>query len=237
MDLSKFESQLGVAFENKDLLTQAFVHRSYLNENPSFRLDHNERLEFLGDAVLELVVTEYLYAHYPNPEGELTAWRAALVNARMLAKIAEGLGMNNFLLLSRGEARDTGKARQVILANTIEAFIGALYLDKGYGEVAQFILNYIIPELPPIIESQAYKDAKSMFQELAQEKRGVTPRYAVLKEWGLDHAKNFRIGVYLDDELVGEGEGVSKQEAQQKAAEDALKKLGWNGITNGTTVK
>lgn len=227
MDFSQCESRIGVTFENKDLLTQAFVHRSYLNENPSFRLDHNERLEFLGDAVLELVVTEYLYAHYPNPEGELTAWRAALVNSKMLAEIANRIAMDDFLLLSKGEAKDTGKARQVILANAIEALIGAIHLDKGYRAASDFITRHIIPELPSIIERHAYKDAKSLFQEKAQEKRAITPRYGVLKEWGLDHAKTFKIGVYLGDELVGEGEGVSKQDAQQEAAKDALKKMGW----------
>lgn len=227
MDVTQLESQTGITFNNKDLLTQAFVHRSYLNENPSFHLNHNERLEFLGDAVLELVVTEYLYAHYPNPEGELTAWRASLVNAKMLGKIAEKLSMGDYLLLSRGEAKDKGKARQVILANAIEAFIGAAYLDSGYRAVSDFIVAHILPELSSIIESQTYKDAKSMFQEVAQERRGITPRYAVLKEWGLDHAKNFNIGVYLNDELVGEGDGVSKQDAQQEAAKDALRKLNW----------
>lgn len=227
MDAAKLESTLGVTFANKDLLIQAFVHRSYLNENPRFYLDHNERLEFLGDAVLELIVTDYLYAHYPNPEGDLTAWRAALVNAKMLAKIAERLHMNDFLLLSKGEAKDKGKARQVILANAIEAFIGAMYLDKGYDAVTPFVHTHIIPELAHIIALQSYKDAKSTFQELAQEKKGITPRYIVLKEWGPDHAKNFSIGVYLNDEQVGVGEGVSKQEAQQSAADDALTKLGW----------
>lgn len=227
MDLTQFESRIGIVFKNKDLLTQAFVHRSYLNENPSFRLDHNERLEFLGDAVLELVVTDYLYAHYPNPEGDLTAWRAALVNAKMLAKIAERISLGDFLLLSRGESKDTGKARQVILANALEAFIGALYLDSGYAAVSDFIHAYIIPELPFIIEQKEYKDAKSLFQEIAQERRGITPRYGVLKEWGLDHAKSFKIGVFLNEELVGEGSGVSKQDAQQEAAKDALQKLGW----------
>lgn len=227
MDWSILESKIGVTFSNKDLLVQAFVHRSYLNENPNFYLDHNERLEFLGDAVLELVVTDYLYHHYPNPEGELTAWRAAIVNAKMLAKIAERLHLNSYLLLSRGEAKDAGKARQVILSNAIEAFIGAMYLDRGYSVVAGFIHSYIIPELPLIIADQKYKDAKSMLQEIAQDKRGITPHYSVLKEWGPDHAKNFRVGVYLAKEPIGEGEGVSKQDAQQFAAEDALRKLGW----------
>ncbi len=227
MDFTQFESHIGVVFKDKDLLTQAFVHRSYLNENPSFRLNHNERLEFLGDAVLELVVTDYLYAHYSNPEGELTAWRAAIVNAKMLAKIAERILLGNFLLLSRGESKDKGKARQVILANALEALIGALYLDGGYAVAERFIHTYIIPELPSIIEQKEYKDAKSAFQECAQEHRGITPHYAVLKEWGLDHAKSFRIGVFLNEELAGEGSGVSKQDAQQEAAKAALKKMGW----------
>ena len=227
MDLSEFESQLGVKFNDKNLLTQSLIHRSYLNENPKIGLDHNERLEFLGDAVLELAVTDYLYKNYPNPEGELTAWRAALVNAKTLAKIAEELNFNQYILLSRGEAKDTGKARQVILANAFEAFLGALYLDRGYEESAVFIGKYILPILPAIIKEQSYKDAKSLFQEIAQDKKGVTPKYSVLKEWGPDHAKTFRMGVFLSDELVGEGEGVSKQDAEQDAAKDALMKLGW----------
>ena len=227
MDLSEFESQLGVKFNDKNLLTQSLIHRSYLNENPKVGLDHNERLEFLGDAVLELAVTDYLYKNYPNPEGDLTAWRAALVNAKTLAKIAEELNFNQYILLSRGEAKDTGKARQVILANAFEAFLGALYLDGGYEESAAFIGKYILPILPAIIKEQSYKDAKSLFQEIAQDKRGVTPKYSVLKEWGLDHAKTFRMGVFLGDELAGEGEGVSKQDAEQEAAKDGLMKLGW----------
>ncbi len=224
---TKLEEDLDIHFTDKNLLIQSFVHRSYLNENPKFSLDHNERLEFLGDAVLELVVTDFLYRTYPNPEGELTSWRAALVNAKMLAQIAQRLHLNDYLLLSRGEAKDTGKARQVILADTIEALLGALYLDKGYEATDAFIHVHIIPELTSVIAENTYKDAKSTFQELAQDKRGVTPHYNVLKEWGLDHAKNFKIGVYLDDELVGEGEGVSKQDAQQNAAADAIIKLGW----------
>ena len=227
MDLSEFESQLGVKFNDKNLLTQSMIHRSYLNENPKIGLDHNERLEFLGDAVLELAVTDYLYKNYPHPEGELTAWRAALVNAKTLAKIADELNFNQYILLSRGEAKDIGKARQVILANAFEAFLGALYLDGGYEESAVFIGKYILPILPAIIKEQSYKDAKSLFQEIAQDKKGVTPKYSVLKEWGPDHAKTFRMGVFLGDELAGEGEGVSKQDAEQEAAKDGLIKLGW----------
>lgn len=228
MDLSQLEQKLGITFANKDFLLQSLTHRSYLNENPNFRLDHNERLEFLGDAVLELVVTEYLYSNYPNPEGELTSWRASLVNAKILSGIAANLGLNDFLLLSRGEAKDTGRARQIILANAIEALIGAIYLDQGYEATKNFVHGNIIVELAAIIKQKAYKDAKSYFQEKAQDVEGVTPTYEVLEEWGPDHAKQFRVGVFLSNgNMVGVGEGNSKQEAQQAAAEDALKKMGW----------
>lgn len=227
MDLSNFERKLQISFKNKDLLLQSLIHRSYINENPKFRLDHNERLEFLGDAVLELVVTEYLYGNYPNPEGELTSWRAALVNAKILSGIASDIGINDFLLLSKGEAKDTGKARQVILANAIEALIGAIYLDQGYEIAKEFVQKNIIVHLPQIIKEKAYKDSKSHFQEKAQEIEGVTPTYEVLEEWGPDHAKTFRIGVFLNGNMAGIGEGASKQDAQQNAAEDALKKMGW----------
>lgn len=227
MDLSNLEQKFTINFKNKDLLLQSLIHRSYINENPKFRLDHNERLEFLGDAVLELVVTEYLYNNYPNPEGELTSWRAALVNAKILSGIAADLGLNDFLLLSKGEARDTGKARQVILANAIEALIGAIYLDQGYEVAKKFIDGNIIVELPRIIKEKSYRDSKSYFQEKAQEIKGVTPTYEVLEEWGPDHAKIFRIGVFLNGNIIGVGEGESKQDAQQSAAEDALKKMSW----------
>lgn len=227
MDLSKLELNLGITFQNKDFLLQALVHRSYINENPKFHLDHNERLEFLGDAVLELAVTEYLYKNYSNPEGELTSWRAALVNARILSDIASDLGLNDFLLLSKGETRDTGKARQIILANTIEAVIGSIYLDKGYESAKNFVEGNVIVKLTDIIKQKAYKDSKSYFQEKAQEIEGVTPTYEVLEEWGPDHAKQFRIGVFLNGDMAGVGEGESKQDAQQAAAEDALKKMKW----------
>lgn len=226
-DLSILEKKLEIKFKNEDLILQAFVHRSYLNENPKFKLDHNERLEFLGDAVLELVVTDYLYKEYKNPEGDLTNWRAALVQGTMLATIADELGMNDFLLLSKGESKDTGKARQYILANTFESFTGALYLDQGYDAAAEFIKKNVLNRLPEILENKTYRDAKSVFQEEAQDKAGVTPTYEVLKEWGPDHAKNFEIGVYLEKELVAKGTGASKQQAQQQAAEKALAKKGW----------
>lgn len=226
-NLEQLEKNIEVIFKNKDLLLTALTHRSYLNENPKWRLDHNERLEFLGDAVLELIVTEYLYANYPNPEGELTSWRAALVNAIILSEITKKFDLNSFMLLSRGEAKDTGRARQYILANAIEALIGAIYLDQGYEVAKRFIDKFIIVELPAILKQGAYKDYKSSFQEEAQDKAGITPTYEVIREWGPDHAKQFHVGVYLNGDLAGEGIGPSKQDAQQEAAKDALEKKGW----------
>jgi len=226
-DISGLENKLGVKFNNTQLLVQALTHRSYLNENPDFGLEHNERLEFLGDAVLELVVTEYLYKSFPNPEGELTNWRAALVKAETLSQTADVLKINSFLLLSRGEAKDTGRARQCILANTVEAIIGAIYLDSGYDTAKGFISKNIISFLPEILEKGTYRDPKSVFQEEAQERVGITPTYEVIKEWGPDHAKKFLVGVYLNGELVAEGEGASKQEAQLEAAKNGLKVKGW----------
>lgn len=227
-DFSLFEKKLGLKFNDKDLLTQAFVHRSYLNENPGFELDQNERLEFLGDAVLELVITAYLYKEYPQKaEGELTNWRAALVNAKMLTSVAEELGFNDFLLLSRGENKELGKARQYILANTFEALIGAAYLDSGYETCDTFIKKYLLAKLPLIIQEKLYKDAKSGFQEQAQEKVGVTPIYKVMKEWGPDHKKKFTVGVFLSEEKIAEGDGYSKQEAEEEAAKEALKVKKW----------
>ena len=225
--LSELEEKIGFKFKNKDNLLQALTHRSYLNENPDWHLDHNERLEFLGDAVLELVVTEYLYNNYPNPEGEMTNWRAALVNAVMLSKISNEFDLNDFVLLSRGEARDTGRARQYILANAIEALIGAIFLDQGYEPCQKFIGRFVLKELPDIIEKRLYRDPKSLFQEEAQERVGITPTYEVTEEWGPDHARNFKIGVFLEKEMAGIGQGPSKQEAQQDAASDALRKKGW----------
>ena len=227
-DFAPLEKKLNLKFKNKDLLIQAFCHRSYLNENPDFYLAHNERLEFLGDAVLEIVVTKYLYQKYPKKsEGDLTNWRAALVNAKMLSEIAKDLDFNDFLLLSRGETKELGKARQYILANTFEALIGAVYLDQRYQACEDFIKKYLIIKLPEIIEKGLFKDAKSRFQEEAQERVGITPTYKVLKEWGPDHAKHFVIGVFLNEELVAEGEGSSKQEAELEAAKNALEVKNW----------
>ncbi|MEI6022451.1 MAG: ribonuclease III [bacterium] len=227
-DISPFEEKIGVVFSDKALLERAFTHRSYINENPRSGLEHNERLEFLGDAVVELVVTDYLFAEYPtHNEGELTAYRSALVNAVIMGRVAEALGMNEFLLLSKGEKKDTGRARQTILANTYESFVGALYLDQGYDIAKDFILKTLSPELAEIISKKAWKDPKSRIQEEAQERVGLTPNYQVLSENGPDHDKYFTIGIFFGDTKIAEGKGRSKQEGQQAAAEAALVKKGW----------
>ena len=227
-DFGEFEGRIGFIFEDKALLRQAFTHRSYINETREEGLEHNERLEFLGDAVLELVVTNYLYTKYPKkPEGELTAYRSALVNTASLAIAASKIGMNDYLLLSRGEARDTGRARQYILADTFEAFIGALYLDQGYGKASEFIGGNLFPLLDDIVEKRLWQDAKSNFQEKAQERMGITPAYATLEEIGPDHDKQFVVAVYLKDDLITKGMGRSKQEAEQDAARKALETKGW----------
>lgn len=227
-DYSELEKKLGIVFSNKNLLVQSFIHRSYLNENPEIGLGNNERLEFLGDAVLELAVTEFLYAKYPNEsEGKLTSWRAALVNTKMISAAAAKIGFGDFLLLSKGEAKEDGKSRQYILANTFEAFIGSLYLDQGYAPCRNFIAKNLLGELPAIIKNQLYKDAKSRFQEVAQEIDKITPSYQVLDEQGPDHAKYFVVGVYLGKELVAQGGGYSKQEAEEETAKKALAAKGW----------
>jgi len=227
-EFSKLEKKLNLEFNDQDLLIQALVHRSYLNENPDFRLEDNERLEFLGDAVLELVVTDYLFRNYPEePEGRLTNWRAALVNSDQLSEIAREIGINDFLLLSEGESKQEGKARDYILADVVEALLGAIYLDQDFKKCQDFVEEHFISKLPKIIEEGLYKDAKSLFQEKAQEKVSITPSYKVLKEWGPDHDKHFEVGVYLNEELVTKGEGSSKLEAEEEAAEEALKAKGW----------
>lgn len=227
-DIHSFEKIIDITFKKKEVLKQALVHRSYLNEHTSFALGHNERLEFLGDAVLELIVTEYLYNNFDNPEGELTNWRASLVNAKILGGIAKNLGFDEFLLLSKGESKDgSTKARWYILANAMEAVIGAIYVDQGWDAAKNFVHRFIIVHLPTILENRAYIDSKSSFQEAAQEKTGITPSYKVLKEWGPDHDKHFIVGVFLDKEQIAEGKGTSKQEAQTEAAENALTAKKW----------
>ncbi len=224
-DLAK---SIGVEFKDVTIFKQALVHRSYLNEHRDFPLDHNERLEFLGDAVLELVVTEYLYTHYPNPEGELTNWRAALVNSKMLATLSTEAGIEDYLFLSKGESKDTGKARQYILANAFEAIIGAIYLDQGWDMSKDFISKRLLFKLDHILEKKLYLDPKSKFQEMAQERLGVTPSYQVVGEEGPDHAKEFEVVALLKDTVVAKGTGTSKQEAQVSAADASLKAKGWD---------
>jgi ribonuclease-3 len=225
--INSLAEKIGVKFNKIELLQQAVTHRSFLNENRDYELAHNERLEFLGDAVLELIVTKYLYENFNNPEGELTSWRSALVNGEMLAKIAKKIGVEKYLLMSRGEAKDTGRARQYLLANAMEAIIGAIYLDQGYEVAEKFVTESVIVELHEILEKKLYLDPKSFFQEKAQENNKLTPSYRVIKEWGPDHDKHFIVGVYLGDELVAQGEGNSKQEAQREAAREGLEEKKW----------
>jgi len=225
--IESLAKKIGVKFDNVELLRQAVTHRSYLNENRDYALEHNERLEFLGDAVLELIITEHLYNNYKNPEGELTSWRSALVNGEMLAHVAQEIGVEKYLLMSRGEAKDKGRARQYLLANALEAIIGATYLDQGYDVTKKFVLKNVAIRLKEILEKKLYLDPKSYFQEKAQENNKVTPSYRVIKEWGPDHDKHFVVGVYLADELIAEGEGNSKQEAQREAARLGLEAKKW----------
>ncbi len=229
IQFSDFEKTTKITFKDKILLKQAFVHRSYINENPGSNLLHNERLEFLGDAVLELIVTDFLYKKYKGyTEGELTAIRSALVNAITISEVALKIGMNDYLLLSKGEAKDTGKARQYILANTYEAYLGAVYLDQGYDVANKFVTNTLLPYTDEIVKKKLWRDSKSLIQEKAQEHIGVTPAYKILSESGPDHDKHFTVGVFFSSELVAEGKGKSKQEAEQKAAESALRIKNWS---------
>jgi ribonuclease III len=229
MDFAKYEKIAGIQVKDKRLLKQAFVHRSYVNENRDYKGGHNERLEFLGDAVLELVVTSHLYSKYPDrSEGLLTAYRSALVNTNSLSQAAQNLRMNDFLLLSKGEAKDTGRARQYILANTFEAIIGAIYLDQGYDAAASFVSHHLLHLIDDIVKNKLWQDNKSLLQEKSQETLGFTPTYKVHTEEGPDHGKIFTIGVYINDAFVAEGRGVSKQEAEQNAALEALKVKGWH---------
>lgn len=228
-DLVPLEERLGHTFTDKTLLMQAITHRSYINEHADFPYTHNERLEFLGDAVLELIVTEHLFKEYANPEGELTTWRSALVNAKTLAGISNQLKFEDWLLLSKGEARDkNSKARMYILANAIEAIIGAIYLDGGTPAADKFIRSHILTHLPFILKNSLYVDPKSKFQETAQELLGVTPTYKVLSEEGPDHNKEFTVGLFLEKEMIAVGRGTSKQEAQVAAAQAGIEAKGWN---------
>lgn len=225
VDINQFQDKIGVKFNDIALLERAFIHRSYLNEHPKSGLEHNERLEFLGDAVLELVVTDYLYRNYPNPEGELTNYRSALVKTESLSSVAAKLGVADYLKLSRGETKGNDRSRALISANCVEAIIGAIYLDQGYKAADKFIHEHIITTLPDIIEEGSYLDPKSRFQEIAQEKEGTTPHYKVLSESGPDHDKVFEVGAFLGKKLLGTGTGSSKQVAQLAAAAAALEKI------------
>lgn len=220
------ESKIGINFSNKNLLREALTHRSYLNENPDWDVPHNERLEFLGDAVLELAATEYLFSEYPNSsEGELTSIRAALVNYQMLSKLAKEISIEHSVLLSKGGAKETDRAKDVILANTFEAIIGAIYLDQGYEKSAEFVKKFVLSALPEVMDKKLYRDPKSLLQEIAQEKMKITPHYIVISETGPDHEKVFETAVYIGENQIAIGKGFSKQESEVEAAKNALEKL------------
>ena len=223
----KLEEKIDIKFPDHNVLRGAFIHRSYLNEHKDSKFESNERLEFLGDAVLELVVTEYLYLHYPNPEGELTNWRSALVKGEMLAKIARDLHLGEYLFLSHGEEKSGGREKDYLLANTFEALVGVIYLELGYKESQKFIMKFLLIHLEDILITGAHIDAKSKLQELAQEKVGVTPAYDLKEEEGPDHNKVFTMAALIGERMVGKGKGSSKQLAEQSAAEDALERLKW----------
>ena len=218
------KEKLGYDFENIDLLVTALTHRSYLNEHKKSASEHNERLEFLGDAVLELVTTDFLFSNYDKPEGILTAWRSALVRTESIGAAGERLGYEKLIRMSRGEKQGSARARQQILANAFEATTGAIYLDKGYEAARKYITDNILSTLPQILEEESWRDPKSYLQEISQARDGFTPIYKVLKEDGPDHDKNFTLGVFVGDKKMGEGEGPSKQIAQQEAAREAIRK-------------
>jgi len=215
-------------FNDKTLFENAFVHRSYLNENPKWKLGSNERLEFLGDAVLEFLTSEHLYKTYDQePEGRLTAYRSSLVKTETLAVLAKDLDFGEKLKLSKGEDDSGGRTSEYLLADTFEAFVGALYLDQGIPACREFLEETLFPKLDEIVKTKAYQDYKSLFQEIAQEKVNFTPIYKVLDEWGPDHNKTFKVGVIIRGKQEGVGEGSSKQRAEVNAAEDALGRLEW----------
>lgn len=219
---SNLIKEIGVNFSQSELLERVFIHRSYLNENRERNLEHNERMEFLGDAVLELAVTEYLYNNYREPEGVLTNWRSAIVRGKSLSDEAKKLHLDDYLMTSRGEAKNEGKAKDLLLANCFEALIGAIYLDCGYESAKKFIEKFVIYKLEDIVSGGHYIDPKGRFQELAQEKWAVTPQYKVISESGPDHNKQFVVGLYLNDKLIAKGEGSSKQTAQVDSAKKGL---------------
>ena len=223
-----FEKKLHISFSDKNLLQQAFIHRSYINEHKGTQLKHNERLEFLGDAVLELVVTDFLFTKYTSvPEGRLTAYRSALVRTESISAAARKMGMNDLLMLSKGESQDQGKARDYILANTFEAFVGAVYIDLGYEAAKNIIAETLFPNIESIIADGTWRDAKSFVQEKAQEVYSETPSYELVSAVGPDHDKHFIMAIYFGDKKIAEGSGNSKQKAQQDAAQNAITQEGW----------
>ena len=229
MKTQNFAEKINIKFNDIGLLEKALTHRSYVNEHGGSYWDHNERLEYLGDAVLELVVSKHLYNKFPHEkEGILTAYRSALVNTQTISLASKKLGANDYLRLSKGEAKDTGRARDFILADVFEAIIGAIYLDQGYDVAEKFIADNIFHLTDEVIRKRLWQDSKSYFQEKAQEIVSITPVYKVLEESGPDHDRIFKVGAYLDNELVAEGKGVSKKEAEQVAAQKALEIKGWN---------
>jgi ribonuclease-3 len=230
-DFENLEKKLKIFFKNKNLLIEAFCHRSFLNENPNFFTPSNERLEFLGDAVLGLVTTEYLFKTFPEKsEGELTKIRSALVNSKILSEVAKKLGFEEYLLLSKGEEKSQGKSRERILANTFEAFLGALYLEFGFDFCKKFVEKNLLSLLPEILEKGIIENPKTKFQEIIQEKFKITPTYKVLEEFGPEHSKTFIVGLYVGEKLISKGEGSSKQEAEENAAQKALKVIEEKGL-------
>jgi len=228
-NFNELEKKIETDFKNKNLLLQAFIHRSYINENANTKLNHNERLEFLGDAVLELISTDFLYQKFSDlAEGELTAYRSALVNTNTLSEVAKSLDFNNYLFLSKGESKDFGRARVSILADTYESVIGAIFLDAGYDDAKKFVEKTLLIKTESIIETGKYKDSKSKVQELSQEKLQVTPNYKVIQESGPDHNKKFIVGICFGDKEIAKGEGRSKQEAETDAAKNAIIKMKWD---------
>jgi|SRR3989344_916225 len=228
MNFDKFEEKAGVVFKDKSLLKQAFTHRSYINENRDTKPEHNERLEFLGDTVLQSAVTDYVFHNFPEMnEGRLSWLRSALVNANTCSAIAEELNVKKFLLVSKGAMKESPRAQQSILADALEAIIGAIYIDQNYETAKNFILTHVIPLTKDILEKGVWFDAKSLFQENAQANEGITPAYKLISESGPPHDSTFVMGVYLKDELIGRGSGKSKQEAEQEAARAALESKGW----------
>lgn len=221
----ELESKTGIQFSDRKLLHQAFIHRSYLNENRSLKLEHNERLEFLGDAVIELTTTEYLFHKYQQPEGILTSWRSSIVRGKSLSEEAKVMGLDKLLLTSRGESKNIGKAKDLLLANVFEALCGAIYLEKGYKVAYEFVEKFLLYKLDDMLKEGQHIDPKGRLQEITQEKIGITPSYKVITEDGPDHNKQFTVGLMLNNKQISTGTGSSKQIAQTDAASAALESI------------